>query len=46
MLANTDSGGTFTFAELAEDLLAAGFVRPELHVKDEWRNSIVLAARP
>jgi hypothetical protein len=33
MIVNTESGGTFSFEELAEDLLAAGFRNPELAVK-------------
>ena len=33
MLANTNTGTTFTFAELAEDLQAAGFVGPALPVE-------------
>ncbi len=46
MLVNTDTGGTFTFAELAEDLQAAGFAGPELRVKDEGMNSVVMARKP
>jgi hypothetical protein len=46
MLVNTESGGTFTLAEYAEDLEAAGFVRPELVVKHEAMNSVVVAVRP
>lgn len=46
MLVATESGGTFTFEELAEDLEAVGFTMPELAVKDAAMNSIVLATRP
>ena len=45
MLVNTDTGGTFTFDELAEDLQAAGFTDPELRVKDEDMNSVVEAVK-
>ncbi|MBN2475960.1 MAG: methyltransferase domain-containing protein [Pirellulales bacterium] len=46
MLTNTDSGGTFTFDELAEDLRAAGFVEPVLPIEDEAMNSVVMATKP
>ncbi len=46
MLVNTQTGGTFTFDELAEDLQAAGFADPELAVKDEGMNSVVIATKP
>jgi SAM-dependent methyltransferase len=46
MLANTATGTTFTFAELAEDLQASGFVNPRLPVEDVAMNSIVVAAKP
>lgn len=46
MLVNTERGGTFTFAEIAEDLQAAGFVRPELRVHAEDMSSVVLADKP
>jgi len=45
MLVNTQSGGTFTFEELAEDLQAAGFVRPELAVPSDDMNSVVWARK-
>jgi SAM-dependent methyltransferase len=45
MLVNTDSGGTLTFEEFAEDLRVAGFVEPKLLVKDEAMNSVVGARR-
>jgi hypothetical protein len=46
MLANTQTGGTFTFEEIAEDLRAAGFAGPELRIKDERMSSVVLARKP
>ena len=46
MLVNTETGGTFTFAEYAEDLQAAGFEKPLLAVKHEAMNSVVVAAKP
>jgi precorrin-6B methylase 2 len=46
MLVATADGGTFTFAELREDLAAAGFVRHTLARQDEAMNSVVLAAKP
>jgi ubiquinone/menaquinone biosynthesis C-methylase UbiE len=46
MLANTDSGGTYTYQEFAEDLQRAGFVAPELRVKSEDMNCVVVARRP
>jgi len=46
MLVNTTSGGTFTFEEIAEDLQAAGFVAPELRVKSQWMNSVIMARKP
>lgn len=46
MLVNTDTGGTFTFEEYAEDLQAAGFANPRLQVKHEAMNSVVAADRP
>ena len=49
MLVNTDSGGTFTFAEFAEDLAAAGFIDPVLLVDGEAAMAVamnsVVAAR-
>lgn len=45
MLVNTDSGGTFSFDELAEDLQAAGFHKPLLAVKSSDMNSIVTATK-
>jgi len=46
MLANTASGDTFTFEEYAEDLQAAGFMEPQLRIKDEWMDSVVEARKP
>lgn len=46
MLVNTPSGGTFTFEEYSEDLQAAGFVEPELRVRHEAMNSVVVARKP
>jgi len=46
MLVNTDSGGTYTFDELAEDLRSAGFTNPQLRIKHEAMNSVVLATKP
>jgi ubiquinone/menaquinone biosynthesis C-methylase UbiE len=46
MLVNTESGGTFTFDEYAEDLRSAGFKNPQLQVKHEAMNSVVVAEKP
>lgn len=46
MLVNTETGGTFTFEEIAEDLHAAGFVRPELMLHGDQMDSVVVATRP
>ncbi len=46
MLVNTESGGTFTFPEYAEDLQAAGFEKPVLAVKHDAMNSVVMASKP
>ncbi len=45
MLVNTPGGGTFTFAELREDLAAAGFTRVRLLRRGEWMDSVVCAAK-
>jgi predicted O-methyltransferase YrrM len=45
MLVNTDEGDTFTFDEIAEDLQSAGFVDPELRVKSEDMNAVVVATK-
>ena len=46
MLAATEGGGTFTFAELREDLVAAGFAEVIVTRQDEAMNSIVVAKKP
>ncbi len=46
MLVNTDSGGTFSLAEYAEDLEAVGFTAPQLAVKHEAMNAVVVASKP
>jgi uncharacterized protein Smg (DUF494 family) len=46
MLVHTESGGTFTFDELREDLEAAGFTGVRLARNDQWMDSIVVATKP
>ena len=46
MLVATAGGGTFTFAELREDLTAASFVDVTTLRRDEAMNSIVVAKKP
>lgn len=46
MIVNTERGGTFSFEELAEDLLAAGFDNPQLAVQASDMSSIVVAVKP
>ena len=46
MLVNTDSGGTFTFAEYAEDLKPPASSTPQLLVKHEAMNSVIVAKKP
>ena len=46
MLVHTETGTTFTFDELAEDLRDAGFVEPELAIKADDMSSVVVARRP
>ncbi len=46
MLVATEGGGTFTLAELSEDLETAGFVGAELAGHDEGMNSLVVARKP
>jgi SAM-dependent methyltransferase len=46
MLVNTESGGTFTFEEFADDLTAAGFVNPCLAVRGDAMDSVVMADKP
>ena len=46
MLVATEGGGTFTFAELREDLEAAGFAEVTPMRQDEAMNAIVVAKKP
>jgi predicted O-methyltransferase YrrM len=46
MLVNTETGGTFTFEEFAEDLGAAGFAGPEAVLWDDTMLSVVAARKP
>jgi len=46
MLVATAGGGTFTFRELCEDLIAAGFTQPTVRRRDTAMNSIVVARKP
>lgn len=46
MLVATEGGGTFTFAELREDLEAAGFAEVALARKDEAMNAVLVAQKP
>ena len=46
MLVATEGGGTFTLAELREDLEAAGFAEVALARQDEAMNAIVVAKKP
>jgi len=46
MLVNTPGGGTFTFEEFSEDLVAAGFVNVRLLREDEYMNSVIEAGKP
>jgi ubiquinone/menaquinone biosynthesis C-methylase UbiE len=43
MLVNTESGGTFTFDEFADDLTAAGFVEPRLTLHGDAMDSVIIA---
>jgi ubiquinone/menaquinone biosynthesis C-methylase UbiE len=43
MLSATRAGGTFTFAELAEDLAAAGFGEARQLREDDWMHAVVMA---
>ncbi|MGO8676035.1 MAG: methyltransferase [Limisphaerales bacterium] len=45
MLVATADGGTFTFAELREDLAAAGFVQASVLRQDEAMNAVVAAVK-
>ena len=46
MLVATLQGGTFTFAELREDLSSAGFVKVKYLRHGEWMDSVVCATKP
>lgn len=46
MLVGTRQGGTFTLAELGEDLAAAGFGPPGVLHRDEGMSAIVVAGKP
>jgi hypothetical protein len=46
MLVATLGGGTFTFDELSEDLLVAGFQSPRIQRHDEGMNAILMATKP
>jgi precorrin-6B methylase 2 len=45
MLVATPGGGTFTFAELRDDLAAAGFVQAAVLRQDQAMNSVVVAVK-
>jgi hypothetical protein len=45
MLAATEGGGTYTFGEFREDLLAAGFSEAALVQQDEHTNSLIRATK-
>jgi predicted O-methyltransferase YrrM len=45
MLVNTPGGGTFTFEELREDLLAAGFRNPRHRLKGQAMDSVIQAEK-
>jgi len=45
MLVATAGGGTFTFAELAQDLEAASFTEAKQLREDEWMHAVVAARR-
>lgn len=45
MLVATEAGGTYTFAELREDLETAGFVEAEVVKRDEAMNSVIRARK-
>ena len=45
MLVHTPGGGTYSFAELSEDLTAAGFVNPEQLIFGEFMESVIQAAK-
>jgi SAM-dependent methyltransferase len=45
MLVNTESGGTFTFDEIADDLKQAGFVTPRLAIQADDMTAVVEATK-
>jgi precorrin-6B methylase 2 len=45
MLVGTEGGGTFTLAELRDDLKAAGFVGTKVVRRDEGMNSVIVAKK-
>jgi SAM-dependent methyltransferase len=45
MLVHTETGGTFTFEEISEDLKAAGFKEPELTLESPFMDAVVMATR-
>ena len=46
MLVNTETGGTFTLAEISADLEAAGFLGAELLRNEDTMNCVVRARKP
>lgn len=46
MLVGTETGGTFTLEEFAEDLQSVGFTDVDLRLKSPDMNSVVLATKP
>lgn len=46
MLAATEGGGTFTFEELRDDLVSAGFESAAVARSEEGMNSVVVAEKP
>ena len=46
MLVNTPAGGTYSFAELSEDLIASGFTDPVLLQRGEFMDSVIDAKKP
>ncbi|HWQ90930.1 MAG TPA: methyltransferase [Clostridia bacterium] len=45
MLVGTELGGTFTYAELCEDLASAGFVQPAIDRREPAMNTVIVASR-
>ena len=46
MLVNTPAGGTYSLAEVAQDLQAAGFADPTLLRHGEFMDSVIVASKP